>query len=326
MNEIRNVAVIGAGTMGHSLAQVFAGGGLTVHLVDQDEKILENAKKLMDSNIRTLIETGFWEGGEPAAVLEKIACTTDFDLAASGADLVIEAVSEDRVIKKAVFDRLDAICPPHAIFASNTSYMDIFSFVNTKRPDKVLIAHWFAPPHIVPLVEIVRGESTSDETVHAVKSLLVKLGKTPVVISRFLPGFIVNRLQSALRNEVLYLLDNGYATAEEIDEATKAGFALRMPIVGLVQKMDFTGLDLTQKAIANADYKSPAQQTAYRSIDRLVAEGKLGVKTGAGFYDYGGRSPGEIMKERDVKLLKLLQFMKDIGELAPAEADEKPIR
>ena len=315
MGKIQNVAIIGAGTMGHSLAQVFAGGGFSVRLVDRNEEILKNAGRLILANLQTLLDTGFLEGDAPAAVLGKIEFTTDMKTAGRDADFVIEAVSEDRTVKKAVFDTLDAVCPPTTILASNTSYMDIFKFVETKRPDRVLITHWFAPPHIVPLVEIVKGELTSDETVDTVKSLLVQLGKTPVVISRFLPGFIVNRLQSALRNEVLYLLDNGYATAEEIDEATKAGFALRMPILGLVQKMDFTGLDLTQKAIANADYKTPAQQTRYESLDRLVAGGKLGVKTGAGFYDYGGRPPEQIMKERDVKLLKLLEFMRNMGEL-----------
>lgn len=316
--KIKNVAVIGAGTMGHSLAQVFAGGDLKVTLVDRTDAILEKAGKMILSNLRTLQEAGFMEGGEPSAVLERISFTTDMDAAAGDADLVVEAVLEDREVKKAVFDRLNVVCPPETILASNTSYMDIFKFVETKRPDRLLITHWFAPPHIVPLVEIVRGDKTSDETVDTVRTLLLELGKTPVVISRFLPGFIVNRLQSALRNEVLYLLDHGYATPEEIDLATKAGFALRMPIVGLVQKMDFTGLDLTRKAIANADYQAPAQQTSYTSLERLVAEGKLGVKTGAGFYDYGGLAPEEIMKKRDEKLLKLLNFLQNIGELGPS--------
>jgi 3-hydroxybutyryl-CoA dehydrogenase len=310
---IKNIAIIGAGTMGHSLAQVFADGGFSVRLVDRTKEILENAAKLMRSNLETLVEAGFMEKDRPASIMNLVEFTTDIETAGASADFVIEAVAEDRGIKKAVFDRLDAACPPETILASNTSYMDIFTFLETRRPDRLLITHWFAPPHIVPLVEIVRGELTSDETVNTVRSLLLALGKTPVVIARFLPGFIVNRLQSALRNEVLYLLDNGYATPEEIDEATKAGFALRMPIVGLVQKMDFTGLDLTQKAIANADYRTPAQQTSYASLDRLVSEGKLGVKTGAGFYDYGGRSPEEIMRERDLKLLKLLAFMKTLG-------------
>jgi 3-hydroxybutyryl-CoA dehydrogenase len=193
--------------------------------------------------------------------------------------------------------------------------MDIFKFVETNRPDKVLIAHWFAPPHIVPLVEVVRGPQTSQETVDTVKALMLKMGKKPIVISKFLPGFIGNRLQSALGNEVLHLLDNGYATPEDIDTATKASFALRMPILGLVKRMDFTGLDLSQKIIGNATYKIPPQRTQSKSVDALVEKGKLGVKTGSGFYEYGGRSTEEIMKERDIKLIRLREFLKEMGEL-----------
>jgi 3-hydroxybutyryl-CoA dehydrogenase len=193
--------------------------------------------------------------------------------------------------------------------------MDIFKFVETQRPEKVLITHWFAPPHIIPLVEIVCGPKTAPETVDVVKSLLVKLGKKPIVLSRFLPGFLANRLQSALGNEVLFLLDNGYATPEDIDEATKASFGLRMPILGLVRRMDFTGLDLSQKIIRNRLYEPPQPQGKSKSVDQLMAQGKLGVKSGRGFYDYGGRSTEEIMKERDIKLIRLREFLRELGEL-----------
>ena len=164
-------------------------------------------------------------------------------------------------------------------------------------------------------MEIVRGPLTSQETVDRVKALLIAAGKKPIVISRFLPGFIANRLQSALNNEVLHLLDNGYVTPEDIDLATKSSFGLRMPVLGLVKRMDYTGLDLAQKIIGNAVYKIPPQRTRSETVDRLVSQGKLGVKTGGGFYDYGGRSPEEIMKERDCKLIKLKEFLQKMGEL-----------
>jgi len=186
--------------------------------------------------------------------------------------------------------------------------------VETRRPDKVLITHWFAPPHIVPLVEIVHGSQTSSETIQAIKALMIKVGKMPIVISKFLPGFIANRLQSALSREVLFLLDNGYATPEDIDKATKTSFGLRMPIVGLVKRFDFAGLDFSQKVLRNHQYEPPQGMDRSPSIDRLVSQGKLGVKTGAGFYEYGGRSTEEIMRERDIKLIKLREFLKDLGE------------
>ena len=315
MSEIRNVTIVGAGTMGHSLAQVFAQGGCSVWLNDVKEGILERAKKLIASNLETLVELGIVEKNQKGPILDRVQTTVKLEEAGKKADFVIEAIIEDEPAKKEMFSRLDKICPPETILASNTSYMDIFKFVETKRPEKVLIAHWFAPPHIVPLVEIVRGPQTSPDTVDRVKALMLKMGKKPIVITKFLPGFIGNRLQSALGNEVLHLLDEGYATPEDIDTATKASFALRMPILGLVKRMDFTGLDLSQKIISNATYKIPPQRTKSKSVDALVEKGKLGVKTGSGFYEYGGRSTEEIMKERDIKLIRLREFLKEMGEL-----------
>ncbi len=315
MSEIRNVAIIGAGTMGHSLAQVFAQGGYNVRLNDIKDEILDRAKKLIASNLNTFIELGVVEKSQEEPILRRIHTTSNLEEAGKNADFVIEAIFEDQAAKKEMFGRLDKVCPPGAILASNTSYMDIFKFVETKRPDKVLITHWFAPPHIVPLVEIVKGPQTSQEVVDRVKALMIQVGKKPIVITKFLPGFIANRLQSALGNEVFNLLDQGYASPEDIDIATKASFALRMPILGLVKRMDFTGLDLTQKVLSNQTYKVPPQSTKSRTVDQLLSQGKLGVKTGSGYYEYGGRSTEEIMKERDMMLIKLREFLKELGEL-----------
>lgn len=315
MTKIRNVAIVGAGTMGHSLAQEFAENGYQVWLNDVKDEILSKAKILIASNLKTLVEMGVLPEAQGKGSLDRIQTTTKIEEATKQADFVIEAIIEDKAAKAALFKTLDQICPPHAILASNTSFMDIFKFVETKRPEKVLITHWFAPPHLVPLVEIVRGPQTAQDIVDQVKDLLTQMGKMPIVISRFLPGFIANRLWSALRNEVLYLLDNGYATAEDIDIATKASFGLRTPVVGVVKRMDFAGLDVTQKVILNADFKIAPQMTRSKTLDALVAQGRMGAKNGKGFYEYGGRSPAEIMKERDMKLVKLREFLREIGEL-----------
>ena len=315
MGEIRDVAIIGAGTMGHSLAQVFAQGGYDVWLNDVNDEILGRARKLIASNLETLIELGIVEKIQKEPILNRIHTTAKLEEAGKKADFVIEAIIEDQAAKKEIFSRLDKICPPGAILASNTSFLDIFKFVETKRPDKVLITHWFAPPHIVPLVEIVKGPQTSQETVDAAKALMIKIGKKPIVITKFLPGFIANRLQGALGGEVFNLLDQGYASPEDIDMAVKASFGLRMPILGTVKYMDFAGLDLIQKIRSNQTYKAPPQSTRSRTVDQLVSQGKLGVKTGSGYYQYGGRSTEEIMKERDIKLIRLREFLKEMGEL-----------
>jgi len=313
---MNNVTIVGAGTMGHSLAQVFAQGGHQVFLNDISQDILIRAKRLIESNLKTLADVGLFDLQDHSIVVEeRIDYTTDLAAAVASSGLVIEAIVEDPDAKKALFSRLDRLSPPEAILASNTSYLNIYEFVETKRPGKVIITHWFAPPHIVPLVEIVPGPLTSPETVTAVKKMIDDLGKQTIVLKKFLPGFIANRLQAALSLEVYHLLDNGYATPEDIDRATKASFGLRIPILGLVKRADFAGLDMTQHALRNKSYIPPAVKGRSDAIDSMVSKGRLGVKTGKGFYDYGNLPIEEILRTRDLKLLKLKEFLHDMGEM-----------
>jgi 3-hydroxybutyryl-CoA dehydrogenase len=315
MADVRNVAIIGAGTMGYALAQVFACHGCTVRLTDNCADALPHALDLIRANLATLVEIGRMSAEAAAQAFGRILPTLRVEDAAGSADLAIEAVVEDIGVKQAVFAALDRGCPPNAILASNTSYLDIFEFVRTSRPGKVAITHWFAPPHIIPLVEIVCGPETAPETADTLKELFTAMGKRPVVIRKFLPGFIANRLQSALTQEALFLLDNGYATAEDIDAAAKSSFALRTPILGIMQRFDFAGLDLTQKILRNRQYTPPQVIERSASVDRLVASGKLGVKTGGGFFDYGGRTPAELAQERDRRLLRLIDLLQEMGDI-----------
>jgi len=315
MTKVQNVAVLGAGTMGHSLAQVFAQGGCNVWLSDLQDGILQKAKKMIASNLKTLVDLDLLEANQPPVILDRIQTTTKIETAGKEAQFVIEAIIEDIAAKKEMFSALDRICPPEAILASNTSFLDIFKFVETKRPDKVLITHWFAPPHLVPLVEVVRGPLTSEESIDTVKAFLTRLGKKPIVIAKFLPGFIANRLQGALRVEAHFLLDNGYATPEDIDVASKASFGLRIPILGLMKREDYAGLDTVQRNLNNRMYNPPEARGSSKTLDRLIEKGKLGVKTGSGFYDYHGKTAEELMRERDIKLIKLREFLRELGEL-----------
>lgn len=313
---MKNITIVGAGTMGHSLAQVFAQGGHQVFLNDISQDILIRAKSLIEANLETLAEVGLFDSKDHSAVVEeRITYTTDLAAAVASSELVIEAIVEDPDAKKEIFSELDRLSPPEAILASNTSYLDIYEFVETRRPGKVIITHWFAPPHIVPLVEIVPGPHTSPETVGIVQKILDDLGKQTIVLKKFLPGFIANRLQAALSLEVYHLLDNGYATPEDIDRATKASFGLRMPILGLVKRVDFAGLDLAQKTLRNKSYGPPPVKGRSEVVDSMVSQGRLGVKAGKGFYDYGDTPIEEILRERDLKLLKLRSFLFDLGEL-----------
>jgi len=313
---MNSVAIIGAGTMGHSLAQLFAQGGHQVALHDLSEELLQQARRLIDANLDTLGGAGLFDPSEKTAVLdERINYTTDLKTAVATSEFVIETIFEDQEAKKELFSNLDRLSPPSAILASNTSYLDIYQFVATNRPGNVIITHWFAPPHIIPLVEIVPGPNTTLETITTTKRIIDSLGKQTIVLNKFVPGFIANRLQAALSQEIYYLLDNDYATPEDIDKATKASFGLRIPILGPVKRLDFTGLDLIQQILRNKSYQVHPVVERSETVDAMVSQGRLGVKAGKGFYDYGDASIGEILRERDVKLLKLKEFLVELGEL-----------
>ena len=300
---VHKVAVVGAGTMGPGLALVFARAGYAVSLYSRSDGTLDTARSVAAADLETLVRHELLEAADVPATLARIAPTTSLVEVAAGAGLVVEAVAEDLDVKRAVFAELDAYCPDGAVFASTTSYLDIFQVVPKRRLPTTVIAHWFAPPHIVPLVEVVRGERTSDETVAVVVALLERLGKTPVIMDRFVPGFCVNRLLRSIGREVFFLLDNGYMTPEQLDAAVKASLVPRALVLGFVQRYDFTGLDLSLANLENPDYVEPARDDAPRSLVDRVARGDLGVKSGRGFYDYSGRDLEDVLAARDDALI-----------------------
>jgi 3-hydroxybutyryl-CoA dehydrogenase len=177
----------------------------------------------------------------------------------------------------------------------------------------MLICHWYAPPHLIPLVDLVRGPKTSEVTIKRVKEIFLKLGKTPVVMKKFIPGYIVNRLQRAMAREIFFLLDGGYATAEEIDRAVKSSLGIRIPVVGVVQRYDYTGLDLALTFERNPSIHLVSKDRRPKTLEQLVKDGYFGVKSGRGFYDYSSKSIEEVLRERDRKLLEMIIFLKKKG-------------
>jgi len=308
-DEIRRILVVGAGTMGHSIALAFAQGGHEVDLVDVNEDILRKGLKLIQSNLRTLKDAKLVNIKSIPKILGRIHPSTSLDVAKK-ADLVVEAISENPKAKKELFQALDRLCPARTIFASNTSYLNIFRLAKRIRPEKMLISHWYAPPHLIPLVDLVGGPKTSSITIKKVKEILLQLGKTPVVMKKFIPGYIVNRLQRAMAREIFHLLDGGYATAEEIDRAVKSSLGIRIPVVGVVQRYDYTGLDLALAFERNPSIRLVSTGRRPKTLSQLVKKGYLGVKSGRGFYDYTSSNVADVLKERDNKLIKLLEFLK----------------
>lgn len=308
--DVKSAIVVGAGVMGHSIAQVLAQAGIEVGLVDLTEEALERAMKLIKSNLDILAEFNRVPSNEIPAILERIHPSTDLASAAQGVDFALEAVVEVADVKKKVFSQLDEICSEDIVLASNTSGLDIFSIAEVKNPERLVISHWFAPPHIIPLVEVVPGPQTSPEVVAFTAGLMERLGKRPVVMKEFVRSFIVNRIQNQIFLAVLEMLEKGWATPREIDTAVKTSLGIRLPIVGVVQTYDFTGLDLVLDVMKSYGVSHPL-------FEEKVEKGELGAKTSKGLYDYGGRSEEEILKKRDRLYLKMLDHLESIDAFKP---------
>lgn len=306
LSEIERVLVVGAGTMGHSIAQVYAQAGIEVDLVDLQQNILDSAIKKIKLNLDLLAEYRRVPLNEIPAIINRINPSTNLEKASKRANLVVEAVNEDRNIKRKVYSQLDEFCSEETIFASNTSELNIFKVVDVKNPERLIIHHWFRPPYIIPLVEIVAGRKTSPEIVDLSFNLLNKLGKTPIILKKFTNAFIVNKIQQAINSAVFGLLLRGIATPEEIDLAVKTSFSLRLPIVGVVQNLDFVGLDVVSDVLKNMGLKLSI-------IEDKVEQGHFGIKTSKGLYDYSGRSEEEILRKKDEKYLKILDLLEKIN-------------
>jgi 3-hydroxybutyryl-CoA dehydrogenase len=316
MDKLKKIMIVGSGTMGHGIAQVFAQGGYQVTLQDVIPQALERAAALMKSSLNTMVEAGLLEKKEVPAVMSRVKMTTSLEEAAQDADLAIECIVENKDAKKDLFARLDAVCPPKTLLASNSSFLNIFDFVETSRPDKMLMVHWYAPPQIIPLVDVVKGPQTDEANVELIVKTLKEVGKKPIVFNKPVAGYVVSRLQVAFQREVYWLLDNDYLSPEGVDEAAIWGLALRMMVVGICQRIDFGGLDLSARTITQTSQCTPVDYKPRKLLD-LVQQGALGVKAGRGFYDYKGKSEAEVCHERDVRLLKLLKVLNEVDIAGP---------
>ena len=310
LSDIKKVSVIGSGIMGHGIGQTFALGGFEVTLNDISNELLDKALKQIRKNLDTFIEFGITTTDAAREAFSRIKTTANLKEAVKDSDYVVEALPEVMDLKKRVFKDLDTYSPSHAIIASNTSGLSLTVMASEiRRQDQAVIAHWWNPPHIIPVVEIVKGRFTSDETTHLTYQLLAAIGKKPVKLLKEAPGFLGNRLQFALYREALACLKDGIATAEDIDLAVKGTFGFRLPTIGPLETSDFGGLD-TFLNICQYLFKEIDRSTeAPDLLKEKVRAGKLGVKTGEGFYAYPGEKAQEKIKERDRQFLQRLKCL-----------------
>ena len=279
---INNLVVVGSGVMGRGIAFVAAVGGFEVTLVDVNESALQNAQTELNKIFQKSLDRGKLTLEKMNVAKGNLHYSANFTKV-SGADLVIEAVPEKAEIKKQVFETLEAMAPENCYFATNTSTMsptEIASY--TKRPDKTIAMHFFNPVHKMPLVEIIRGLETSDETAAVIKEVAERMGKETVVINEF-PGFVTSRISALVGNEAFYMLQEGLGTPEEIDKAIKLG--LNYPM-GPFELVDLVGLDARLNNLRYLHEKLGEKYRPAPLLEQYVKAGRLGRKSGRGIYDY----------------------------------------
>ena len=295
--------------MGPGIALTLALGGMRSTILSRTadgaargvEKALGQARQLAENELVT--------ASQAARAVELIAGSTAFDEAISSAGLVVESAPEDMAFKQDLFVRMDALAGPDTVLTSNTSGLSITAIASRcRRPERVLTTHFWNPPHLMPLVEIVKGERTSDSAAEAVRRLLIACGKTPVIVRKDRPGQLGNRLQMALLREAANIIAEGIADADDVDTVLKSGLGLRMPGYGTLEHMDVTGLDM---AVSILEYVVPDLYNEPRApeyLRDLVRRGDLGAKTGRGFYDWTTKSADEVKARRDGFLVEVLRW------------------
>ena len=313
VEEIRNIGVIGAGLMGHGIAQVFALKGYRVKLFDNDPGVLKNAPERIRNNLQTLLEMGLVESRKLEDCLNHVQLSQTLTEMCEGIELAIEAVSENLDLKRAIFSDLERLTRPQTILCSNTSGISI-SLISEKLQfkERVVGTHFWNPPHIVPCVEVIKSQFTGNGVFHTVIELMESVGKEPVRVLKDVPGFLGNRLQHALWREAISLVEKGIADPEDIDRVVKYGFGLRLPFLGPLETADLAGLDLVLDIHQYLFPDLENRTTPSPLLKKLVDQKTIGVKTKKGFYPWTDESIKQIIQQRDQVLLKISEVVKKL--------------
>ena len=306
--DVRRIAVIGAGLMGHGIAQVFAQAGYTVVMRDVKQEILTSALSRMKENLQKLASAGLVQRDDFDATMSRVKTTLDMKEALANADFMFEAATENLDLKKQIFGEASRLSPAHTILASNTSGLPIAELASaTERPEKVIGTHFWNPPYLLRAVEIVKGSRTSDETSQVTYQLLKTVGKKPVLVTRDIPGQIGIRILYAMLREAMSLVERGIASPEDIDTVIKEALGTRLPVLGVLELADLSGVDLVLMISTRLFKDLDSSQEPSASLRNMVAKGQIGIKSGKGFYDWTPERIAATIKKRDEHLLKVLK-------------------
>ena len=299
----KNISIVGAGLMGHGIALTFAKAGYTVNVFDPIEDVVSNLTKRIENSLHGM---GIEEQGINK-ILDNIQICSVLEECVGEADIVIEAAPEKIELKKSLFSQIESVAPNKSIFASNTSVIPITKIMgDLQNRERALGTHWWNPPHMIPLVEVIKTKWTSDSSINIVMNVLKDIGKTAVCVQKDIPGFVGNRLQHALWREAISLVENGVCDAESIDTVVKSSFGRRLAVLGPLENVDLIGTDLTLDIHENVlfDLNNSSQPSKY--LRELVQKGRLGMKTNHGFKKWNENEP-DIVRSRILEHLKKLE-------------------
>ncbi|WMJ80104.1 3-hydroxyacyl-CoA dehydrogenase family protein [Clostridium sp. MB40-C1] len=306
--EIKKVAIIGAGTMGHGIAQLCAEAGLQVSMFDISEQNLNNGFENIKKSLKLLLSNGKITEEDYEKVISKINLTNNLEKVVENAEIIIECVAEKLPIKQDLFGKLDKLCSPEVILATNTSGLSPSAISqNLEHPERVVVAHFWCPAELIPLVEVVPGEKTSAETVERTMAWVKQINKQPVKMNKECLGFIGNRLQLALLREAIYIVEQGWADPEEVDKAVEYGLGRRLPVTGPLRSADLGGLDIFYN-ISTYLFKDLCNSTeASQYLKEKVDATNCGTKSGKGNYKWSPEAIDDITKKRTDLLLYFLE-------------------
>jgi 3-hydroxyacyl-CoA dehydrogenase len=304
ISDIRKVVVAGAGTMGPGIAAVFASHGFDVALTDVQEAALERAKATVETVYAILVREGFLD--QPAADdgRARLQFVAGLDAAMKDADYVVETIPEKLALKQEFFRQAEAMVRPETILASNTSGIPVTKLAEVcQHPERVIGMHWSNPPHIIPVIEVIRGAQTSDQAVDVTRQLVEKIGMIPVEVLRDVAGFVENRILYAIMREALHLVEQGVATPEAVDTITKWGIGYKLSVIGPLELLDVAGLDIYHSVASylNADLSNETGVSS--AITDKVEAGDLGIKSGRGLFEYQADEIPALVQRRTRLLL-----------------------